>query len=210
VTRPPRRALVVAGAVVLGLLVVGGAGWAWYAHEERQTLRAWAATVSRAETAAGAQATAEQRAVARQAFEAFIQSHPSAPQVSQAAFVLGNLRFAAGEHAQARAAWEIAVARGAAPTLRSLARLSIATAWEAERDFARAAVAYEALLRDLEAGHFLVEETLVSLARVQELSGRKAEAVATYRRVLRDVPTSSRAEQVRSRLASLGAGPSAQ
>jgi hypothetical protein len=44
-------------------------------------------------------------------------------------------------------------------------------------------------------------------ARVQEVRGEKAAAVETYRRLLREMPQSLRADDVRSRLGSLGAAP---
>jgi hypothetical protein len=44
-------------------------------------------------------------------------------------------------------------------------------------------------------------------ARVQEQSGDKTAAVETYRRLLREVPQSLRADDVRNRLGILGATP---
>jgi len=46
---------------------------------------------------------------------------------------------------------------------------------------------------------------LIDLARMEELSGRKAEAVAAYRRILKEVPQARRAEDIRARLLALGA-----
>ena len=45
----------------------------------------------------------------------------------------------------------------------------------------------------------------MDLARAQELSGKKSEAADTYRRLLKDVPASRRADDVKARLAALGA-----
>ena len=81
--------------------------------------------------------------------------------------------------------------------------LSIAASWEAERDFAKAAAAYDALAKDLSPAHFLFEETLLSLARSQEAGGRAADAIATYQRVLKELPASRRVDEVKIRLASL-------
>jgi predicted TPR repeat methyltransferase len=47
----------------------------------------------------------------------------------------------------------------------------------------------------------------MALARAQEQSGDKTAAVETYRRLLRERPGSLRADEARSRLASLGASP---
>jgi tetratricopeptide (TPR) repeat protein len=85
-----------------------------------------------------------------------------------------------------------------------MAQLSIAQSWEAERDFVRAIDAYQGLLKELGPRDFLYEEVLIDLGRVQEWAGRKSDAIETYRRVLRDVTASRRAEDVRIRLGSLG------
>jgi len=118
---------------------------------------------------------------------------------------LGNLRFATGQYAAARVAYELALARGASPTVRMLARSEIAASWEAERDFAKAADLYQGLLGDLQAKDFLYEQTLLDLARVQALAGRRDHAVATYERLLKDLPGSPRVDEARARLASLTA-----
>jgi len=91
---------------------------------------------------------------------------------------------------------------GAAPAVSS-ARWR-AAAWEAERDFARAAEAYGALVKDLDPRSFLFEDALMDQARALELAGRKPEAVAAYQRLLKDLPTARRADEVRIRLATLG------
>ena len=201
--RPSRRTLLLAGGagLVLGLLVTGG--WFWQAATERQAQTAYAAALV---TAAAAQATPEARAAAIRELESVLARYPSGAGVAQAAYTLGNLRYAAGAYAGARGAWEIALARAAgAPTLRTLARASIGYAWEAERKYGSAAEAYRAALAGLQPKDFLYEQLLVSLGRVQEVTGQKAEAVATYRRVLAEVPQARQADQVRARLLALGA-----
>ena len=75
---------------------------------------------------------------------------------------------------------------------------------EAERDFPRAAEAYAALVKDLDPRSFLYEDALLDQGRCLELAGKKDDAIAAYQRVLKDVPTAKRADDVRSRLASLG------
>jgi hypothetical protein len=46
---------------------------------------------------------------------------------------------------------------------------------------------------------------LIDLARAQELAGRTPDAIATYQRVLKEVPAARRADEIRARLATLGA-----
>jgi tetratricopeptide (TPR) repeat protein len=79
--------------------------------------------------------------------------------------------------------------------------------WEAERNYGKATEAFQAALAGVGASDFLYETLTLDLARVQELGGRRDEAVETYRRLLRDVPGTRRAEDVKIRLATLGAAP---
>jgi hypothetical protein len=44
---------------------------------------------------------------------------------------------------------------------------------------------------------------MVDAARAQELGGKRAAAVETYQRLLKDLPDTRRAEEIRSRVASL-------
>jgi len=85
-----------------------------------------------------------------------------------------------------------------------MARAGVARSWEAERDYGRAADAYAALVKELDPRSFLYEDALIDQARALELGGKKAEAIAAYQRVLKEVPTAKRSDDVRSRLASLG------
>src|SRR5207245_10376971 len=129
------------------------------------------------------EAPAEARARAQQQLEQLLAQHPSAARVGEAAFELGNLRYAARQWAPARGAYEIALARGHSPTVRALARTSIGYTWEAERDWGKAIEAFQAVARDLGPKDFLFDEVQFALARVQELGGRPSEALATYHRV---------------------------
>ena len=45
----------------------------------------------------------------------------------------------------------------------------------------------------------------MGLGRTQELSGQKADAIATYRRALGELAQSRRVEEIKARLAALGA-----
>ena len=205
-TRPSPRALLVgAGAVLaLGLLAMGG--WFWRDAAQRQAQAAYAAAMAAAQPARGAQATPEARAAAIQGLEAVLGRYPSAPGAAEAAYELGNLRYAAGAWAGARGAWEIALVKAtASPTLRRLAQASIGYAWEAERKYGSAAEAYRAALAALGPQDFLYEQLLLNLARVQEVVGQKAEAVQTYRRVLAEVSQTRRGPEIRARLLALGA-----
>ncbi len=54
---------------------------------------------------------------------------------------------------------------------------------------------------------FLYEDTLMALARVQELGGKPAAAVETYQRLLKEMPDTRRADDLKTRLADLKSRP---
>jgi tetratricopeptide (TPR) repeat protein len=202
---PSRRTLLVIGSAVLLVVVLGGAGWFWYASQQRQSQAVYAEAMARAQAATGAQATPEARTAAIGSLEAALERYPSGAGAAQAAYQLGNLRYAAQQYPGSRAAYEIALARGATGTIATLARVGVAYTWEAERQFDKAVDAYRAAAAGLKPGDFAYEETLMDLARAQELAGKKDDAVTTYRQLLKDVPQGRRVEDVRARLAALGA-----
>lgn len=198
---------------VLALALVGGvagAGWAWYSAQETRAREAFAQA---SEVVQLAQATTpgaapsppppEARARAVAALEVLLAQHPRAAIVPQAAYQLGNLRYADAQYPQARGAFEVALAGGATGNLKALCALGIAYTWEAQKDLGKAQTAYEAALAGRGAKDFLYEELLIDLARVQEFGGNPPAAIATYERLLKDVPDSRRADDIRSRIATL-------
>jgi tetratricopeptide (TPR) repeat protein len=193
--------LAVAALVVLGL--VGFGGWTWYRSQQAQGAAALAAAVELAQKALAPGATPETRAGAAQALEAVIAQHPRYAGLPEAAYRLGNVRYAAGEYAAARGAYQIALAQGATGTVRGLAAAGIGYTWEAEKDYPKAQSAFEAALAGLAPKDFLYEGLLLDIARTQEFGGRRDAALETYRRLLKDVPDSRRADDVRTRIASL-------
>jgi tetratricopeptide (TPR) repeat protein len=201
---PSTRTLVIAGLVVVAVVLAGLGGWLWWGASQRRSLEAHAAVMARVPPALAPEATAETRTTAIQELEQLLARYPSARTVPEAAYELGNVRFAAGQYAPARSAYELAVQRGATGLVRALARGGVARSFEAERDFTRAAEGYAALVKDLDPRSFLYEDALVDQARCLEMAGKKDDAIAVYQRVLKEVPTAKRAEDVRTRLASLG------
>lgn len=204
VPRPRARTLTVAAIVVTLVAVVAGGSWLWWEWQQQRGLEPYTDAIVRL---GGAGVTPEQRAQAARDLERALHEHPASPLAPLAALSVGNQRYEARQWEAARAAYQVAVARSTGGTLRTLAAAGFAYSWEAERNFAKAIEAYRAALAGLRPGDFLYAQLLIDLARAQELAGRKAEAVETYRRVLRDAGTTYRADEVRSRLASLGAVP---
>jgi len=198
----------VLGAVAL--LVLGGlvgAGWAWYSSQEAQARQAFAEASDLVQQAQAPEATPELRERAGKALEGVLARHPRASVVPQAAYQLGNLRYAAGQYAPARGAYEVALAGGATGNLRGLCALGVAYTWENEKSYAKAQAAFEAALAGRGPKDFLYEELLVDLARVQELGGNRQAAIETYQRLLKEVPDSRRGDDVRTRIASLHSAP---
>lgn len=204
-TLPPVRTLVGASIIVVIVVGLGLGGWFWAGARERRAIAAHAVVMARSQGALSGQSTPDERTAAIRELERLLAEHPSAQTVPQAAHQLGNLRYAAREYASARAAYEIALNRGAADTIGIMTRASIGYTWEAEGDLAKAHDVFAALARDLQPGEFLWEESLIDLARVQESAGQREAAVETYRRLLKEAPLTRRSDLVRSRLAALGA-----
>lgn len=201
---PSTRTLLFAGLVVVVVALAAVGGWLWWDASQRRVLAAHAEVMIRVQPALAPEATAEAKAAATRELEQLLARYPSARTVPEAAYELGNVRFAAGQYAAARSAYEVAVQRGGPGLVHALARAGLAHTWEAERDFARAADAYAALAKELQPRSFLYEDALMDQARALELAGKKDEAIATYQRMLKEIPTAKRAEDVRIRLASLG------
>jgi len=207
VTLPPTRTLLVAGALGLAVLAAAAGGWYWYDAQQRRVAAAYAEVMTRVYAVQSPQAPADARARAQQELEQVLARHPSAAPVGEAAFELGNLRYAARQWAPARGAYEVALARGGSPTVRTLARTSIGYTWEAERDWGKAIETFQTVLRELGPKDFLFDEVQFALARVQELGGKPAEAITTYQRVLKDTPNAPRTEEAKQHLMRLGATP---
>jgi tetratricopeptide (TPR) repeat protein len=202
----PRR-LVAVGGGVLVLAALGLGGWWWADATERRAAAAYAEPLGRLAEARAGSLSPETRVAIANDLEAAMARYPSATLAAQAAWELGNVRYAERAWERARRAWAITLARSPSPTLRTLARAGIGYTWEAEANLPKATEAYQAALAGLRPGDFDYEEVLMALARVQESAGDRAQAVETYRRLLREVPQGLRVDDARSRLASLGAAP---
>ena len=198
------RTLVIAGVALVLVAAAATGGWFWYDAQQRRVAAAYAEVMTRVYAAQGPQASADARARAQRDLEQILTQYPSAASVAEAAFELGNLRYAAQQWAPARGAWEIALARGGGPSLRALARTSIGYAWEAERNWAKAADAFQGVARELGPKDFLYVEVLLALARAQELGGKPGEAIATLQRVAKDAPSSPRSDEARQGLLRMG------
>lgn len=204
-TLPTRRTLLLGSVTVLVVAALAAGGWYWRTVSQRHAMAAYADALTKAQPALSPQATADARAAGIRDLEAALTQYPSGPGAAQVAYELGNLRFDAQQYGQARGAWELAVAQGAPRTLRTLSQGGVAYTWEAERNYAKAVDAFKTALTGLGPKDFYYEDLLIGLGRTQELAGQKAEAIATYKRAVTELAQSRRLEEVKARLAALGA-----
>lgn len=203
-SRGARLGLKIAG-VGVAVAVLGLAAWLWLRAEDSRGQAALAASADLVQQADGPQATADARAKAIASLQAILAQHGRSSAAVQAAYELGNLQYQAGDYAAARGAYEIALAKGAAGSLRTLAASGVGYTWEAQKDYANAVTAYEAVTRAVPAKQFFFEDALLDLARAQALAGKPVDALATYERLLKDAPETRRAADIRAKIAELQA-----
>ena len=203
-TLPSARTLLVGAAALVVLGILAGGGWYWHATSQRRAMAAYAEAMTKAQPAQSPDAPGETRAAAIRELEAVLTQYPSGREAAQVAYLLGNLRFQSQQYPQARAAYELALAQGASRTLRTLSRGGIAYTWEAEKNHSKAVEAFKFALEGLGPKDFYYEELLLGLGRTQELGGQKAEASATYRRAVSELPNSRRLDEIKARLVELG------
>ncbi|HEU4437936.1 MAG TPA: tetratricopeptide repeat protein [Methylomirabilota bacterium] len=201
-SRAARLAFKIAGAVAAAAVLVA-AGWLWMRTEDAHGQAALAAAADLVQQAEGPQATPEVRQRAITSLQQVLAEHGRTSAAPVAAYQLGNLQYQAGDYAAARGAYELALAKGASGSVRTLAASGVGYTWEAQKDYANAVTAYDALVRHESPKQFFFEESLLDLARAQALAGKPADAIATYERLLKDAPDSRRAPDVRARIAEL-------
>jgi tetratricopeptide (TPR) repeat protein len=203
-SRGVRLGLKIGGAVLV-VAVLGLATWLWLRAEDSRGQAALAASTDLVQQADSPQATPDVRAQAIASLQAVLAQHGRSSAAVQAAYELGNLQYQAGDYAAARGAYEIALAKGAAGSLRTLAASGVGYTWEAQKNYANAVTAYEAVARAVPPKQFFFEDALLDLARAQALAGKPVDALGTYERLLKDVPETRRAPDIRAKIAELQA-----
>jgi tetratricopeptide (TPR) repeat protein len=189
------------------VLVVGGLGWGgwmlWTTRAESQGSVALAQARLLLAQAQAPNATPEAKERAQKALESVVADYPRLGAGAQAAYQLGNLRFAAGQYPQARAAYQLARSRARSASLVGLSALGIGFTFEGEKNYEAAEKSFADMLKGLGSKDFLYEEAMSDMARVQELGGKRAAAVETYQKILKELPDGRRAEELRARVAML-------
>ena len=196
-----------AGVGLLVLLGLGFAAWSWSSAVQARGLQEFAEASALAEGALGPQGTLTQREAAIRRLDEAIARYPSSRLVPQAAYHLGNLRYDAHAYEAARGAYTVALAKGASGSLVHLCRLGIGYSWEAQGKYGDALGVYQEALLHLAPTDFIYEEVLMAVARAAELTGKPDQALETYRRILREVPQTRRADDIRWRLVRLEKPP---
>ena len=204
-TPPTGRTLIVGAVALVALVALGAGGWYWHTVSQRHAMAAYADALTKAQPAMSGQATAEARTTGIRELETALTQYPSGPGAAQVAYELGSLRYDAQQYAEARGAWTLAAAQDAPRTLKALSQGGIAYTWEAERNYPKAVDAFKVALTGLGPKDFYYDELILGLARTQELAGQKNEAIATYRRALGELAQSRRLDEIKARLAALGA-----
>lgn len=199
----PWRLVLFGGAAIACVFLLALGGWAWWSSYQSRGLAALELATIRVQKAQSSQASTETRADAIQALQSVIKRYPWLTALPQAAYQLGDLQYQAKAFDAARESHQLALAKGARGSLATLCQLGIGYTWEAQGNYANALAAFEAALRRLSAHDFLYEELLMDVARTHELLGQRDRAREAYHRLLKDLPKSRRAEEVRWRLASI-------
>ena len=190
--------------IILAAVGLGWGGWmVWSTRAESHGAVALAQARFLLAQAQAPNAVPETKERAQKALEDVVAEYPRLSSGAQAAYQLGNLRFAAGQYPQARAAFQVARSRARSASLTSLASLGIGFTFEAEKNYEAAEKSFAETVKGASPKDFLYEEAMSDMARVQELGGKRAAAVETYQKILKELPDGRRAEELRARVATL-------
>ena len=190
--------------IILAAVGLGWGGWmVWSTRAESHGAVALAQARFLLAQAQTPNAVPEAKERAQKALEDVVAEYPRLSSGAQAAYQLGNLRFAAGQYPQARAAFQVARSRARSASLTSLASLGIGFTFEAEKNYEAAEKSFAETVKGASPKDFLYEEAMSDMARVQELGGKRAAALETYQKILKELPDGRRAEELRARVATL-------
>jgi len=188
---------------LLVVLLIGAGGWAFLQQRETAARRAFASVTT---TYRQAMASSHEASLAgaADALSQFLSAYPRSHAAAQAWYLLGNVHYQRRGLDAALAAFGEASRRDSG-SVGALSRLGSGYVWEAKGEPSRALEEYKGALTGRDAKDFLYGDLLLAAARVQEELKQPAAAIESYKRFLKDVPSSTRADEVRIRLAILGA-----
>jgi tetratricopeptide (TPR) repeat protein len=190
-------------AATLVLTLIGSGIYSWFGRREAAAQRALGSVLATAQRAIGSGQATDLDASAT-ALQQFLASHPKTHASQQAWYVLGQVEYRRGRWDAAAAAFGEASRRDRG-SIGTLSRLGQGYAHEAKGDLARALEVYQQALGGISPKDFLYGDLLLAKARVHEQTNDSSGAIATYRQYLKDLPASDRSQDVKIRLALLGA-----
>jgi tetratricopeptide (TPR) repeat protein len=197
------RSKVAAGAIGVFAVVALALGTRAYLQwEENKSARDLWPTLNRAQDLLQAPFAADpsQLATVEQFLQGHVGRHPNTRATVYSLYYLGSIAFFRGNPDLAITRFRAGIATGKeAGILRYLLREGIASSLEAKGDFAAAAAAYRDAGVVAEAD--LKTQSRMGEARVLGLSGKKTEAAALYRLILKETPETPLRDLVEIQLA---------
>ena len=182
-----RLAAAVLGVVALVAVVLGvQAYFQW--EENRSGRELWPRLNSARDLLQSPGGAAPERVAELERFlAAHVKAHPKTRAAVYSLYYLGGIAFLRGENDRAAEQYRAGIATGkAAGIMEYLLREGVAKSLEAKGDFPGAAAAYR------EAAGFapaeMKDQPMIGEARCLALSGKKSEASALYRQILKDRP----------------------
>jgi len=181
---------VAAGTIVIVAVVAIALGTQAYLQwKENKSARELWPTLDRAQQLLQAPSSADpsQLAAIEQFLQGHVTSHPNTRATVYALYYLGNIAFSRGQYDLSITHFRAGIATGKeAGIMRYLLREGIASSLEAKGDFPAAAAAYRDAGAVAEAN--LKTQSRMGEARVLRLAGKKTEAAAMYRLILKETP----------------------
>jgi len=199
------RSKVAAGAIgVFAVVALTLGTQAYLQWEENKSARDLWPTLNRAQELLQAPFAADpsQLATVEQVLQGHVSRHPNTRATVYALYYLGSIAFFRGNPDLAITRFRAGIATGKdAGILRYLLRQGIASSLEAKGDFAAAAAAYRDAGGVAEAA--MKTQSSLGEARVLGLAGKKTEAAALYRLILKETPETPFRDLVEIQLAQI-------
>ena len=197
------RLKVAAGTIgVVAVVALALGTRAYLQWEENKSARDLWPTLNRAQELLQAPFAADpsQLAAVEQFLQGHVGRHPNTRATVYSLYYLGSIAFFRGKYDLAITQFRAGIATGKeAGILRYLLRQGIASSLEAKGDFAAAAAAYRDAGAVAEAG--MKTQSRLGEARVLGLAGKKTEAAALYRLILKETPDTPLRDLVEIQLA---------
>ncbi|TRZ98650.1 MAG: hypothetical protein D4R80_04530 [Deltaproteobacteria bacterium] len=197
------RTKFVAGAIgVVAVLALVLGTRAYLQWEENKSARDLWPVLDRAQQLLQAPYAADpsQLAAVEQFLQVHVSTYPNTRATVYAQYYLGNIAFFRGKYDLAITHFRAGIATGKeAGIMRYILREGVATSLEAKGDFPAAAAAYRDSAAVAEVN--MKTQARMGEARVLGLAGKKAEAMALYRLILKETPETPLRDLVEIRLA---------